>query len=279
MRRTYLLGLALVLGGGFFGAKALAASPPAEASLPVDQELFGAWGRDRAPGLPAEAVHYDKTGRYLRVSEGGQVEHGIWVALVRGDLRWLRRCPILGGAISPKDCAYFGRYRIDKNVMLEELACPDAWEGSLTRNLPFGKASERCASPSRRFADTANRGPLEQELQGIQSRSTKIVSVEPAAKGTQAGTGTVSGVWLGKLGHGPEQVQLVFSAMSEGAFYYSLEAAGQKETSSGTWDTDGNILILKHPDGEVEKIPYAIRDDILEWSDSEVGTLELRRQS
>jgi hypothetical protein len=269
--------------------------------LPIDPELVGAWWRDHAPSAPAEAVHYDADGRYVLVRQDGAPEHGLWTTLVRGELRWLRRCPAQQGGVSPEHCSYFGRYMVGHgepvgepdgdgdpaseviNEALEEVACPDAWEGSLTGDLAYAVARDSCEARTHRFGESADTDGLREALQENASapprKMLKVPEGVPDAFAEGGGGGDVRGVWVGTVGSGPEQVRLVFSAMDDSTFYYTLEAGGQEETSTGTWDADGAQLILKHPTGEVERISFAVKGEYLQWKDEDIGTLTLKRQS
>lgn len=291
MRRRFA-GALLLVGAGVGLA---AGGPPGGAAvgtatkLPIDGGLVGAWWRDHAPGAIAEAVHYDADGRYVLVRQDGPTEHGLWTTLVRGQLRWLRRCPARQGGVSPDDCSYFGRYLLGHgepgdgppDELVEEVACPGSWEGALRGEVAYDQARERCQARTYRFADGADAAGLRAAL--LENASAAPTPLQkPKAPVPDAfaggGGGDVRGVWVGTVGSGPEQVRLVFSAMEDTTFYYTLEAGGQEETSSGTYDVDGAELILKHPDGEIEHIPFAVQGDVLQWKDEDIGTLTLQRQ-
>lgn len=297
--------LAAALLAGSAAASGLAADGAAVGSatqLPIDRDLVGAWWRDHAPKAPAEAVYYDDLGQYVLVRQDGAVERGLWTTLVRGELRWLRRCPARQGGVSPADCSYFGRYMVgqgepepdtggpeggsadldsgEPDEALEEVACANAWEGTLTGSLSYEVARQACAVRTYRFGDSADPDALRDTLLENATRRPALTQEAVGAPDAFAGGGggDVRGVWVGTVGTGPEQVRLVFSAMDDTTFYYTLEAGGQEETSSGHWDVDGAQLILKHPTGEVEHIPFAVKGDVLQWRDEDIGTLTLKRQ-
>lgn len=258
-----------------------------ESKLPVDDELFGAWIRTRTPQKPAQAVHYQKTGLYNLVDETGIQEQGLWVTFVRGNLRWIRRCP-LGGSVdvSPKDCKYFGRYQVQGDTSLDEDVCLSSWGEGLRSARDFEASAKLCKTPSRRIEAGADFDSLEAALETeIEELPEFVPEVSPElAKAAAEVDGedqadSVLGTWVGAIGSGPEKVGLTFEAKKNGTFVYTLEAAGQKESSSGTWKAVGESLILSHPDGEIERIPFAVVEDAkgrtLNWEDEDLGTLAL----
>lgn len=275
--------------------------------LPIDASLLGAWWRPRHGRLPAEAVHYTATGHFVRVTERGEVERGIWVSLVRKKLRWLRRCPAEAGAsVSPGDCSYFGRYLLAEgsgeaaSQMVEEEVCPEAVEDALKKGGDFAVARSGCSSLTLRFQDEADESALLAKAQeaGAQAGGEAPDPVTPpprasappkdprpaapaghpkVAPATGGSAEDMVGIWVGHLGAGPEKVTLTFHAAEGGRFTYTLEAGGQEETSQGDWEVDNSLLILRHPDGEVEKIPFSVEGDTLRWSDEDLGSLLLSR--
>lgn len=269
--------------------------------LPIDPDLLGAWWRPPGGQQPAEAIHYTPTGHYLRVTEDGQVEKGLWVALVRKRLRWLRRCPGSGGSsVSPGDCSYFGRYLLRRadpsqaelpTEMVEEEVCPEALDRALTGKADFEQARQGCAAVTVRFQDEADEAALLAKAQEAAAlapppppapppvSAAPVLPPEPAVPDTVTG-GTpedMVGIWVGHLGAGPERVTLIFHAAEGGRFTYTLEAGGQEETSEGEWSVDNKLLVLHHPDGEVERIPFSIEGNSLRWSDEDLGSLVLER--
>lgn len=284
---------AAALLAALVAAGAPAAPPPGKAPstgrdthLPIDSELLGAWWRARSEDVPTEAVHYAESGRYLRVQEGRVVEQGLWTTWVRGGLRWLRRCPAgPGGVVSPSACDYFGRYLVRGQTAVEEVVCPDAWQGSLTAGVDFEAAAARCPTMTHRFADVADVAALWNRVQSVVAAAPPVAvgpSGFPETGAPAPPPGKVSevlvGTWVGTVGAGPEKVTLTFRARADGGFSYTLEAGGQEETSEGKWQVDNDHLILVHPDGEVEHISFTLEGTTLRWADEDLGVLSLDRK-
>jgi hypothetical protein len=173
--------------------------------------------------------------------------------------------------------------------MIEEDVCPDSFSVRLRDRGDYAVARPHCSTLTLRFGGESDVTALQEKLAEMvgtdppppvassSGRKSKPESFQ-ASSGRSPGEGQeLVGVWVGHLGAGPEKVTLTFSAQEGGRFQYTLQAGGQEETSDGDWAVDNSSLILKHPDGEIENIPFSVEGNVLRWSDEDLGALELIR--
>lgn len=277
-RLAVLVGLCLWVAAP---VQAQAASAPGVAvgshsGLPFDADLVGCWLRQGTDTVRGEALCFAEDGTYRRVGEEGEAEEGLWTSLVRDPLRWMRRCPHRpGAAVSPEECEYFGRYQLDADEMVEEEVCPRAWQGMITRGRRFDDLKKGCPSVARRIDGEMTEGEMRAALAEITpTRAAPVPDASDSATAKPpASAEALHGTWVGRMGVGPAEVVLTFTAQPDGVYEYVLEAAGMAEKATGKWRYQDGTLVLEHETGEVEKIPVRAGDKNLYWTDEDFGEL------
>ncbi len=228
---------------------------------------------------------YRESGLFERIDAKGKKDQGVWVTLAREKLRWLRRCVSRGRPVAPSDCSYFGRYLVAGNDLHEEEACPKGWLAAQAGPPAPAELAGKCGEPARKLEGE----PVIDELAARLATEAAALPPTPVASAPASPPASapavpgengraLAGTWIGAVGSGPAKVTLIFEARDDGIFKYTLEAAGEADSASGKWQTDGSTLVLEHADGEIEKIPFTLADGSLLWQDSDLGELRLARK-